>query len=156
MIRSIVHFEYKYFRKEYNDIPLEIDGETFTELEKAGIPHLLANHIAHLFIRDPLVIYKERVEIDDSKDVDHFENIQSTNWQSVRWKPPPPSAKDSQILDGGGIPIDRSSVNRVRKCGFLGIYSFVVTSDFVFDLNMYMPMSKVDENMARAHKRGQY
>lgn len=22
--------------------------------------------------------------------VDHFENLQSTNWQTVRWKPPPP------------------------------------------------------------------
>lgn len=25
-----------------------------------------------------------------SAKVDHFENLQSTNWQTVRWKPPPP------------------------------------------------------------------
>ena len=92
----------KYFRKEYNDIPLEIDGETFTELEKAGIPHLLANHIAHLFIRDPLVIYKERVEIDDSKDVDHFENIQSTNFgKAYGGSHLHLPRKTRQILDGG-------------------------------------------------------
>ena len=28
------------------------------------------------------------VDLDDDKSTDHFENIQSTNWQSVRWKPP--------------------------------------------------------------------
>ena len=145
----------KYFRKEYNDIPLEVDGETFTELEKAGIPHLLANHIAHLFIRDPLVIYKERVEIDDSKDVDHFENIQSTNWQSVRWKPPPPSAKDSP--DIGWRVEFRSTEVQLTEFENAAFSVFIALSSRVilfFDLNMYMPMSKVDENMARAHKRG--
>ena len=144
----------KYFRKEYNDIPLEVDGETFTELEKAGIPHLLANHIAHLFIRDPLVIYKERVEIDDSKDVDHFENIQSTNWQSVRWKPPPPSAKDSP--DIGWRVEFRSTEVQLTEFENAAFSVFIALSSRVilfFDLNMYMPMSKVDENMSRAHKR---
>ena len=47
---------------------------------------------AHLFIRDPLVIYSDRISIDDQKYSDHFENIQSTNWQTVRFKPPPPGS----------------------------------------------------------------
>ena len=49
-----------------------MDGDTLNELKNAGIPNLLAKHIAHLFIRDPLVIYKERIEIDDANDVDHL------------------------------------------------------------------------------------
>ena len=44
----------------------------------------LARHIAHLFTRDPLVVYKERLHLDDERDNDHWENIQSTNWQTVR------------------------------------------------------------------------
>jgi glutamate--cysteine ligase catalytic subunit len=49
--------------------------------------------VAHLFIRDPLVVYKDRVkEVKDEVDSDHFENIQSTNWQSLRFKPPPAPA----------------------------------------------------------------
>lgn len=41
--------------------------------------------------RDPLVIFDGAVEeVDDSTATEHFENIQSTNWQTVRWKPPPP------------------------------------------------------------------
>merc|ERR1711991_706067 len=56
-----------------------------------GIDDRLARHISHLFIRDPLVIYDGRVDtLDDEKETDHFENVQSTNWQTVRFKPPPP------------------------------------------------------------------
>ena len=49
----------------------------------AGIDAKLAKHVAHLFVRDPLVIYSERIHIPDSTSTDHFENIQSTNWQVV-------------------------------------------------------------------------
>jgi len=33
----------------------------------------LAKHFAHLFIRDPLVVYKELIEQDDETSSDHFE-----------------------------------------------------------------------------------
>ena len=32
------------------------------------------------------------IEIDDETQSDHFENIQSTNWQTLRFKPPPPNS----------------------------------------------------------------
>ena len=38
-----------------------------------GIDELLSKHIAHLFIRDPVVIFSELVDQDDSKSTDHFE-----------------------------------------------------------------------------------
>jgi glutamate--cysteine ligase catalytic subunit len=70
-----------------------------------GVDELLARHIAHLFIRDPLVIYRDKLKLDDENRSDHFEvfqavknstehlqNIQSTNWQTVRFKPPPPNS----------------------------------------------------------------
>ena len=66
-----------------------MDAETKATLEAAGVDSILATHIGHLWARDPLVIFKERIEIDDEQLSDHFENIQSTNWQTVRWKPPP-------------------------------------------------------------------
>lgn len=40
---------------------------------RPGVDHLLARHIAHLFIRDPLAIYKELLDQDDTKSSDHFE-----------------------------------------------------------------------------------
>jgi glutamate--cysteine ligase catalytic subunit len=37
----------------YNDIPIPIDEESYQELRDAGLDPALAQHIAHLFIRDP-------------------------------------------------------------------------------------------------------
>jgi hypothetical protein len=38
-----------------------------------GLDELLSKHIAHLFIRDPIVIFSELVDQDDSESTDHFE-----------------------------------------------------------------------------------
>jgi glutamate--cysteine ligase catalytic subunit len=40
------------------------------------------------------VVFPERVEIDDMTETDHFENIYSTNWNSLRFKPPPSFESD--------------------------------------------------------------
>ena len=65
----------------YNDIPLPIDEEKYHELREAGVDPALAQHVAHLFIRDPLVIFEGAVEeVDDEVQTEHFESIQSTNW----------------------------------------------------------------------------
>ena len=38
-----------------------------------GIDKLLAQHIAHLFIRDPLSVFEEKIHLDDANESDHFE-----------------------------------------------------------------------------------
>ena len=38
-----------------------------------GIGHFIARHIAHLFIRDPISLFAEKVEQNDETDTDHFE-----------------------------------------------------------------------------------
>ena len=58
----------------YNDIPVPIDEDMYKQLRSAGVDPALSQHIAHLFIRDPLVIF------DGEKQTEHFESIQSTNW----------------------------------------------------------------------------
>lgn len=57
----------------YNDLDVPINQAAYDELIEAGIDALLARHIAHLFIRDPLVIYDNRIEIDAEVSSDHFE-----------------------------------------------------------------------------------
>lgn len=39
----------------------------------SGIDKLLAQHIAHLFIRDPLSVFEEKIHLDDENESDHFE-----------------------------------------------------------------------------------
>ena len=45
-------------------------------LLEGGVDAALARHIAHLFVRDPLVIFDDAIEVDDTKTTEHFENIQ--------------------------------------------------------------------------------
>ena len=60
-------------KAEFNDLDAPINQEAYDELISAGIDPLLAKHIAHLFIRDPLVIYDNRIELDATQNSDHFE-----------------------------------------------------------------------------------
>ena len=47
-------------KPEYNDLDLVYDPEIYAQLREGGIDDLLARHLAHLFIRDPLVVYDVR------------------------------------------------------------------------------------------------
>lgn len=62
-----------FIRFSYNDIPLVIDEDAYKQMRDAGIDHLLAQHIAHLFIRDPVSLFSEKVNQNDEEDSDHFE-----------------------------------------------------------------------------------
>ncbi|XP_066601096.1 glutamate--cysteine ligase isoform X3 [Prorops nasuta] len=77
---------------KYNDVPLVYDNDIYNQLMDNGIDRLLAQHIAHLFIRDSVSLFSEKIHQNDLEDSDHFENIQSTNWQTMRFKPPPPNS----------------------------------------------------------------
>ena len=54
----------------------------------------LAQHLQFLFSRDAMVVYDGDIDADDGS-TKFFENFQSTNWNSVRFKPPP--SKSSPI-----------------------------------------------------------
>ena len=110
-------------------------------------------HVAHLFVRDPLVIMKNRVHLDDSE-TDHFENLQSTNWQTVRWKPPPKSKSCGPHIgwrvEFRSMEVQLTDFENAAFTTFVVLVSRVILA---FGLNLYVPLSKVDENMRRAHKR---
>ena len=59
--------------EKYNDVPLTYDDEIYKQLLENGIDHLLAQHIAHLFIRDSVSLFSEKVHQNDLEDTDHFE-----------------------------------------------------------------------------------
>lgn len=123
----------------------------YNNLLNAGVDHLLAQHVAHLLIRDPLVIYDDRIDIDDAKYSDHFENFQSTNWQNVRFKPPPPK----QNTIGWRVEFRTMEIaftefeNAAHAC----FVSLILRAIRLYNLDFYLPLSKVDENMTIGHKR---
>lgn len=134
----------------YNDIPIPCDEDAYKRLLDGGVDPLLAQHVAHLFIREPLVIYKEKVDQDNSVSTDHFENIQSTNWNTVRFKPPPPNTDIGWRTEFRSMEVALTDFENAAFSVFIVLLSRVILA---FDLNFYTPMSAVDENMATAHKR---
>lgn len=58
---------------KYNDIPLTYDDEIYQQLLDNGIDKLLAQHVAHLFIRDSVSLFEEKIDQNDETDIDHFE-----------------------------------------------------------------------------------
>jgi len=46
--------------KRYNDLDAPVDGRSLERLLEGGVDEDLARHVAHLFVRDPLVIMKSR------------------------------------------------------------------------------------------------
>ncbi|ODV91478.1 hypothetical protein CANCADRAFT_29900 [Tortispora caseinolytica NRRL Y-17796] len=148
-------------RPEYNDIPLVIDEKIRDRLLEADFPTPLANHFAHLFIRDPIVIFSDSLEQDDAVDTDHFENIQSTNWQTMRFKPPPSEPSHVNGNDSKKSSIGWRVEFRSMEVQFtdfenaaFSIFIVLVTRAILsFGLNFLVPISKVDENMNVAHRR---
>lgn len=135
----------------YNDLPVPIDTGTYQRLVEGGVDHLLAQHVAHLYIREPLCIYKDLMEQDNETSADHFENIQSTNWNTVRFKPPPPGSDIGWRTEFRSMEVALTDFENAAFCVFTVLLSRVILA---FDLNLYIPMSLVDENMETAHARG--
>eukprot|EP00588_Corethron_pennatum_P000125 CAMPEP_0194298420 /NCGR_PEP_ID=MMETSP0169-20130528/60152_1 /TAXON_ID=218684 /ORGANISM="Corethron pennatum, Strain L29A3" /LENGTH=1095 /DNA_ID=CAMNT_0039048397 /DNA_START=160 /DNA_END=3448 /DNA_ORIENTATION=+ len=141
---------------KYNDIPVEIDEEAYEILRDAGIDPALSQHVAHLFVRDPLVVFEGSVkEVDDNTMTEHFESIQSTNWQTVRWKPPPPRLEPNDPHIGWrtefrSMEMQLTDFENAAYTVFIVLLSRAIIA---FDLNLYLPLSRVDANMQRAHSR---
>ncbi|MBN3309500.1 GSH1 ligase, partial [Amia calva] len=136
--------------EKYNDIDLTKDEDIYKQLLDAGIDKLLAQHIAHLFIRDPLTLFEEKIHMDDENESDHFENIQSTNWQTMRFKPPPPNSDIGWRVEFRPMEVQLTDFENSAYVVFVVLLTRVILS---YKLDFLIPLSKVDENMKVAQKR---
>lgn len=137
-------------RPEYMDPNLLIDKALKQKLLDAGMDDLLASHFAHLFIRDPIVIFAEDLKSLDASSTNHFENLQSTNWQHMRFKPPPPNADTGWRVEFRSMEIQITDFENAAFSIFIVLVTRVILS---FDLNFYIPIPRTTENMETAHKR---
>ncbi|XP_037932315.1 glutamate--cysteine ligase-like [Teleopsis dalmanni] len=135
---------------KYNDVPLTYDEKVYKRLRDGGIDDLLAQHVAHLFIRDTVSLFSEKVHQNDEEDTDHFENIQSTNWQTMRFKPPPPNSSIGWRVEFRPCEAQISDFENAAFVCFVVLLTRVILS---YQLNFLIPISKVDENMQTAQKR---
>ncbi len=87
---------------------------------------------------------------DDQTHTDHFENIQSTNWQTVRFKPPPPNADIGWRVEFRSMEAQFHDFENAALVIFMALMMRVLTQ---FNINLYMRISAVDINMQRAQLR---
>lgn len=154
------YHEKPFFDKKYNDIFSPINKQVFDKLKGTQLfDDVLARHFAHLFIRDPVVIFSERVDQDNTLENDHFENIQLTNWQTLRFKPPalyPSGTSIEQLATKPGwrvefrpLDIQLSDFENAAYSVFIVLVGKAILK---YNPDLYIPILKVDENMDIAHR----
>lgn len=148
--------------EKFNDIVSPINSQIYSKLVKNGFDKVLAKHFAHLFIRDPLVIFNERLDQNNLLENDHFENIQSTNWQTLRFKPP--SLYDHKLINDDPKFLSTTPGWRVEfrpteiqltdfeNAAYTSFIILLSRAILKFQPNLYIPILKIDENMDLAHK----
>lgn len=137
-------------RKEYLDPDLIVDEDLKKRLIEGGMDDALATHFAHLFIRDPIVVFNEDLEELDLTKADHFENLQSTNWQHMRFKPPPVGSEIGWRVEFRPMEIQITDFENAAFSIFIVLITRAILS---FNLNFYIPITRVSENMETAHIR---
>ena len=100
---------------------------------------------------------EEKEEVNDwwskapiSNDISHFENLQSTNWNTMRFKSPP--ATDSEIgwrVEFRPLDIQLTDFENAAFTVFVGMMANIIND---FSLDMIIPISLVDEGMSNCHE----
>lgn len=145
----------------YNDTIHNINEFHRKMLLDGGVDENIANHVALLFERDPLIYYESNEEVQDEVKYDDFENIQSSNWRSTRFKIP--------IDDGWRVELRSLEIQpTIYENSNLAVFVSSLVTWLIDEYKQsktnnqyfYIPMSKVEENMARAsifsHKESDY
>lgn len=142
--------QHEYVQDYHNDYPkFPINEEYLKTMVDGGIPERLSRHFCNLLVRDPLVIFENKIDLNDKSDRSHFENFNSTNWNSLRFKPPRIEDNDTcfkievRPCDLQLTPFENSS--------FLGLLLALYSSVLNYDVNFIIPITKVDENFERAY-----
>ncbi|KAI1290171.1 Glutamate--cysteine ligase catalytic subunit [Halotydeus destructor] len=136
--------------EKYNDLTVVHNEEYLATMVEQGVDPLIAKHISHLFIRDPISVYLEKLDQDDENETDHFENIQSTNWQTMRFKPPPANSSIGWRVEFRPMEVQITDFENSAYVVFVVLLTRLILS---YKLNLLIPISKVDENMLEAQKR---
>lgn len=122
------------------------------KLIAGGMDDLLASHFARILVRDPLILCAEDISQPDLATSDLFEIFQGLTWQALRFKPPPPN----NIHDIGWRVEFRSmevQPTDFENAAFAIFIVFLTRAVLAFDVDFYMPISMVEENMETANTR---
>lgn len=137
---------------QYSDLKVGINEEVVELLKSKSneqIDPILARHLGFLTSRDFLVMHEKFLEL-TPEDNYLFEMVNSTNWNSVRFKAP--------INEETGWRVEFRTMEiqltaDENSVFSLLIYLIVKLLNEKPELNFYMPITLIDENFKRAHER---
>ncbi|KAG1903370.1 glutamate-cysteine ligase catalytic subunit [Suillus fuscotomentosus] len=72
-----------------------------------------------------------------------WQNIQSTNWQTLKFKPPPPNSPIGWRVEFRSMEVQMTDFENAAFAVFIVLLSRAILA---FNLNFYIPISKVDQN----------
>ncbi|CAE8655084.1 unnamed protein product [Polarella glacialis] len=140
---------------ELNDVPAALHCPSLERLRSAGVDERLARHVAHLFVRDPLTVFKENLFPNNEEVGHHFENIHSTIWGTVRFKPPP--AREG-CNPGGRIGwrvelrTPESQPTDFENAAVIAVARVLAELILRERWDLDIPISKVEENLERCSR----
>lgn len=135
---------------KYNDIELFYEQDVYDHLRKEGVDHVMAQHVAHMFMRDPLIMFSGKVHQNDDEDTGHFDNINTSTWLTLRFKPALPNTDLGWRVEFRPCDIQLTDFENAAVSCFVILLTRVILH---YRLNFLMPISKIDENMVTAQKR---
>lgn len=101
-----------------------------------------------------MVVFADKVHDHESESTRHWEGFNSANWNSMRFKPPPDLTGDLPWrVEFRTMEIQPTIERNLRLCACVEWLTKAVL-DPDLDLNFYLPISLVDENMKRAYEKG--
>ncbi|KAL9119343.1 MAG: hypothetical protein Q9187_004107 [Circinaria calcarea] len=142
-----------FLRPAYQDPHLAVNKPLKERLMAGGMDSLLATHFAHLFIRDPVVASTKDLTSFDPTATNHFDMLQSTNWNTVRFKPPPSQSPKETTGWRVEFRAMEVQVSDFENAAFAVTMVLLMRTILALNLNLYIPITKVEENMEMAHRR---
>ncbi|KAG9041516.1 hypothetical protein FS837_012152, partial [Tulasnella sp. UAMH 9824] len=139
--------------QKYSDVKLVYDETAYGRLAEAGMDDILAKHFANLYIREPLVVYPDRMEQDDKRSNEHFESIQSSVWQTLRFKPPQPNCDMGWRVEFRSMEVQLTDFENAAFAIFIVLLSRAFMKLCGGRTTWGLPISMVEENMRRAQER---
>ena len=106
--------------------------------------------MAHLWVRDPLILFPDETDFEADETYRCFENIQSTVYQDMRFKPPPDPHSDI----GWRVefrPLE-AQPSKFENSAFICFVVLLARAILHFEADLTIPMSMVHGNMEKAQE----
>ncbi|XP_014785543.1 glutamate--cysteine ligase catalytic subunit-like, partial [Octopus bimaculoides] len=111
------------------------------------VDEMMSKFVAQLLVRDPITLYKEKIDQDIMNDTDHIQTIIASNWHSIKLKLP--DEKSGWKVEFRTMEVQLTDFENAAFVVFMLLLTRTIVT---FKLNLLIPITKVDDNFKPAQK----